>query len=119
MAQWDVVTPLNVTLLLRQYSCSQGDGSAFDGFQGIDAMSGTAVQAFHQQLLGTGLPFRVNVKGTALVDSGREDLAGKFGFRIPPVSVNPHLAHGTNTWADSLHLIRTQITLLAGAARTA
>ena len=116
MAQWTVAAD-EVTHMIRRFKCSQPDGSAIDGFNGVDAMTGTAIQTFHQQLLGVGLPFRVNVNGAALVTSNRDDLGDKWGFRIPPVSVNPLQHHGMNTWADFVQLVRTQLTLLAEELR--
>jgi len=113
MAHWTAVEVIRADHLLRQFKCSEPDGSTRAGLQGIDALMGTAVQAFHQQLLQIGLPFRINVRGLAEVNSNRDgeaELDNTFGFLLPPVSVNPLQMHGMNTWADFLHLLRQQMT---------
>ena len=118
MAQWTTVTQnMNApNSLLRQYNCSEPDGSTRADLQGIDALTGTAVQNFHQQLLQIGLPFRVSVRGVAQVSStrdGEDGMDNTWGFILPPVSVNPLQLHGMNTWADFIHLLRQQMTTYA------
>ena len=65
MAQWSVVDPLNVDNLLKRFRCSEPNGAIRADFQGVDALTGTQVQVFHQRLLQIGLPFRVNLAGVA------------------------------------------------------
>ena len=101
MAQWSIVGRLDVTNMLKRFRCSEPDDTIRADFQGVDALTGTQVQVFHQRLLQIGLPFRVNLAGVAAVDSGRADMSGTVGFRLPPISVNPLLVQGMNSWAAS------------------
>ena len=36
-----------------------------------------------------------------------------MGFNLPPITVNPHLHQGMNTWGSFLNVIRSQLTLYA------
>ena len=90
MAQWSVVEPLNVNNMLNRFRCSEPNGAIRADFQGVDALTGTQVQVYHQRLLQIGLPFRVNICGTMEVASDTGG-ANSMGFRIPPISVNPLL----------------------------
>ena len=113
MAQWTNVTFTQPAPLLRQFRVSEPDEASHADLQGVNALTGTAVQAFHQQLLQIGLPFRVNVRGVANVTSNRgdeDDQDNTIGFTLPPISVNPLQVHGMNTWADFTHLVHQQMT---------
>ena len=111
--QWTSIVPLAVDHLLRRFRCSQLDGSYKVAYEGVNALNGTVIQTFHQQLLQIGLPFRINVSAVLEVVSVRDNLNERYGCRLPPVSVNPLLQHGMASWADFLHLLRSQLTILA------
>ena len=72
MATWTNVAQLNMRVgrgnqgrlvFLRRFVCSEPGNSLLMDMEGIEALNGTAVQTFHQLLLGVGLPFRVNIRG--------------------------------------------------------
>ena len=110
MAQWTNITTITPARLLRQFRLSEPDGASHADLQGVNALTGTAVQTFHNELLQIGLPFRINVRGVADVSSNVEDGSDTIGFALPPISVNPLQAHGMNTWADFTHLVTQQLT---------
>ena len=118
MAQWSVVDPLNVDNLLKRFRCSEPNGAIRADFQGVDALTGTQVQVYHQRLLQIGLPFRVNIRGTMEVSSDTGG-ANSMGFRLPPISVNPLLVHGMNVGNFHCHRPRTGGGVCRGASRHA
>ena len=76
---------------------------------GIEALNGTAVQTFHQLLLGVGLPFRVSDKIETHKHGIEQDRKITW-FKLPPIMVNPILVNGLNTWNDFWELLLRQFT---------
>ena len=119
MLAWSRVDVTRVNHLLRRfrlYDLVDPSGPVLDATAGaVNAMTGSEVQAFHQQLLNTGLPFRVNVHGSAYTDhqDGDAHALDRYGFASPPITVTPTLVHGISSWPDFLHLLRSSITYLA------
>ena len=113
MEQWTTVEELTVNHLIRRFRCFEPQGGVRAGTQGIAALSGTIAQAFHQQLLQIGLPFRVYIRGVVQATSDSHGTTSEIGFKLPPVSINPLQVHGMNTWDDFLHIVREQFELYA------
>ena len=121
MASWSIVTATHRDGLLQQFKVSEPQEAYRADLQGVNALTGTTVQTFHNQMLGFGLPFRISIRTSVAVAYGN-DVDEDTGYvhpahtwrlhtLLPPITVNPLLAHGLNTWADFLHLLLQQMTL--------
>lgn len=74
--------------------------------EGFEALTGTAVQVFHERLLSFGLPFRVNIRGKIEVHKDGPEAERKMtGFALFPIIINPLQVHGLNTWYDFLEFL--------------
>ena len=121
MASWSIVTAIGPNALLQQFRVSEPEEAYHADLQGVNALTGTAVQTFHQGLLGFGLPFRISIRTSVAVaytydvdeDTGYVSpaLTWRLHVLLPPMTVNPLLAHGLNTWGDFLHLLLQQMTV--------
>ena len=80
MATWTSVTFAAPNNLLRKYKCKDADNAVRAGLQGVDEMTGTAVEVFHLQLLLIGLPFRVT-----LHDQPLRRLQSPCDAHLPPL----------------------------------
>ena len=111
---WTRVNQVQVNHLLRKFKCADAQGAVLPDFTGVGMLTGTIVQAFHNQLLTYGLPFRVDVRGVAKVHkTTTPDDVRDYGFVLPPFSINPALVHGLNSWQAFLQLLTHQLTYLA------
>jgi hypothetical protein len=122
---WDRCDELAVNQFLRRFRCkldpdpnrdAQDERRRFlPDLDGIDAVTRTRVRTFHEALLPLGLPFRVNVRGIAVLSKGDEDVVEwnwNYGVSIPPVTVNPLQIHNIATFPQFLHLLRNQFEYL-------
>ena len=111
---WHSVNELRPGHLLRKFTCATAPGAILLDMTGIPALTTTIVQTFHTQLLSYGLPFRVNVRGVGkVVTPNSDDEPSSWGFSLPPVSINPALLHGVNSWQAFVQLTTHQLTHVA------
>ena len=80
-------------------------------------LTGTAVHLYHNRMLGYGLPFRVDVRGTSIVATASDGEQRSGGFALPPCTINPVLMNGLNSWPAFLHLMTEQLTYFAQELR--
>ena len=110
---WDRVDEVRINPLFSRWTCSDVQGNIMPDFTGVAMLTGTAVHLYHNRMLGYGLPFRVDVRGTSIVATASDGEQRSGGFALPPCTINPVLMNGLNSWPAFLHLMTEQLTYLA------
>ena len=89
MASWSIVTTTRPNNLLQQFKVSEPQDAYRADLQGVDALTGTTVQAFHNQMLGTGLPFRISIR-TSVAVAYNYDIDEDAGHVNPALTFRLH-----------------------------
>ena len=96
MAPWNNVHRLGggqyrhgARLRFLERFCCNNDGEILLDFEGIEALNGTDVQTFHEQMLTYALPFRVNVRTETYTQANLEMERRPWHVHLPPIMVNP------------------------------
>ncbi len=108
---WDQCNELAVNHFLRRFRCKMDPNMFLADLDGLDAVARTRVRTFHEALLPLGLPFRVNIRGIAVINKGEEENVEwnwNYGIAVPPITVNPLQIHNTATYPQLMHLLRGQ-----------
>jgi len=116
-----IVQELAADHFLRRYRCSlPNPDDLYLGTEGVDALTGTPVQTFHQALRQIGLPYRVMMRVTGVTTKEQgppleldPEAFRDFPFSIPSFFVNPAQVHSVASWPAFLQQLRSRVQLIA------